>query len=161
MSAFEADRFNHSRTSPRQNKGFGKSRSLPSLYLPALYLRTFCLHPAISKKILQKLSTLFREHAGNDFHLMIQCRVIQHLQYGFDRTSLGIGSSVDEPGKASLDERTGAHCARFDGDVELTLKQAMISDGSAGVPQSNDFGVGTRVFVCQVAIASARNNLVT
>jgi hypothetical protein len=161
MSAFEADRFNHSRTSPRQNKGFGKKPKPPLIIPSGLALRDFRLRPSIPEKILQQLGAFFREHTRNDFHLMIQRRVIQHLQNRFHRACLRISSSVNQARYSSLDQRTCAHGAWLNGDVELTLEQPMISNTRARIPQGDDLSVRTGVSVGQVTVAPATDNFVT
>jgi hypothetical protein len=58
MSAFEADRFNHSRTSPHWK--------LVSLLLVCFYLATL-----FSKKALQNFRAASRQHSARDLHAMI------------------------------------------------------------------------------------------
>ena len=78
MSAFEADRFNHSRTSPRQEAG----TRFHSLYLnnsgihPGRILIVTTLRAFRAKEAAQHLGALFLEHPARDLHLMIELRMI-------------------------------------------------------------------------------------
>ena len=103
MSAFEADRFNHSRTSPRRTKAvvgalrcMTKAVVIPKRAEEAAFPTThmwravpFSL-PTISKERLQHFRAASREHSALNFHRMVQLRMIYHLHHRMHRPSFGI-----------------------------------------------------------------------
>jgi hypothetical protein len=110
MSAFEADRFNHSRTSPKSRiiieaacpQGLKPASSLAGTRTAeaepfAKPLTQFPEKPsslaeakrppaltALSKKFLQYIRRTSGQHAAPNLHLMIQARVIYDLQNRMD-----------------------------------------------------------------------------
>jgi hypothetical protein len=77
MSAFEADRFNHSRTSPGKTifdttNSVTEKTSAPEFTSYVTKRRiAFSRLPAIAKEILQHLSRASRQYSRSNFHSMI------------------------------------------------------------------------------------------
>src|SRR5712671_4072031 len=99
MSAFEADRFNHSRTSPEAVVG---SRSWVVGFSPLVLAndqrsRTtgHSLSPA-SKESLQHFGASPGQNAGANLHAMIQAGVIQYLHHRADSARFGVISAVNQ-----------------------------------------------------------------
>jgi len=46
------------------------------------------------KERLQQLRTLARQHTAADFHLMVQLRVVKHLQHRMDGARLGVVGAI-------------------------------------------------------------------
>ena len=81
MSAFEADRFNHSRTSPRGKNQLSVVSLRSSAKTPALVGTKTSGHlPAIAEEALQHLYATAGEDASFDLHAVVQLRVVEHLQ---------------------------------------------------------------------------------
>ena len=76
---------------------------------------------------------------------MVQGGVIEHPHDGADGAGLGLGGAEDEPTDAGMDQRAGAHQARFDRHVERGAGQPVVADGARGVAQGDDLGVGRGV----------------
>ena len=103
MSAFEADRFNHSRTSPRRTKVVigtlrltdqtgCHSEAKRGICFPATHMWRairFSL-PTISKERLQHFRTASGKHSALNFHLMVQLRMIHHLHHRIHSPGFGI-----------------------------------------------------------------------
>src|SRR5580700_3066685 len=99
MSAFEADRFNHSRTSPE------KQWSVAGGWWP--------VNP-------KKLSTAFKERLQHfsappcknpaaNLHAVVQLGMIQHLHHRLHRARLGIVRAVHQTPDPRMHQRSGAH----------------------------------------------------
>src|SRR6185312_10716961 len=126
MSAFEADRFNHSRTSPRRTNLFSLGRFF---------------RPALAKKSLQQVGAAAGQHSSAYLHLMVQLWVVQHLHYGMDRTSFWIIRTVNQTFNSSMHKRASAHSARFNCSKQLTAAQAVIANRPGGFAQRHDLCV--------------------
>ena len=103
MSAFEADRFNRSRTSPegscQSNPGF-----LASLGMTILKkLTTNNQRPTTNdrqlttalKERLQQLGATACQDAAANLYFVVQLRVIQHLHYRLNRACFRIVGAID------------------------------------------------------------------
>src|SRR5207302_1663251 len=58
-----------------------------------------------------------------------------------------------------MHQRTGAHCARFNGNKQLTGSQTVVTYRSTSFAQRKDLRMSTRVGVGDVPVPSAPNNL--
>src|SRR6185437_3149004 len=127
MSAFEADRFNHSRTSPRRTKSFSIGRFF---------------RPALAEKCLQQVGAAAGQHSSANIRLVVQLWMVQHLQYGMDRARFWIIRTVNQALNSSMDERASAHGARFNCSKQLAAAQAVIANRPGGFAQRHDLCVG-------------------
>ena len=175
MSAFEADRFNRSRTSPRRTRihGYGgraffKDCNKPRWRVPrrehgrgrpCLRRSGRWLAAAGAEEGLQHLGAAAGENAGLDCYLVIHGWVVDNLNRGADGAGFGVVGAVDQASDAGVDHGSGAHGAGLDGDEELAVAQAMVAEGGAGLAQGDDFGVGGGVAVADGAVAGAGENL--
>jgi hypothetical protein len=79
MSAFEADRFNHSRTSPEEAISCQRKPG----FLAALGRTILMVHDqrltTAFKERLQQFGATACEDSAADFYFVVQLRVIQHL----------------------------------------------------------------------------------
>jgi hypothetical protein len=104
---------------------------------------------------LQERSRVSGEDAGSDLDLMIQLGVGEQLEAGTESAAFGVVGGVDETGNPRLNDRTGAHGARFEGDVEDGASKAIVAEEARGFPKDDDFGVSGRVVIANSAIARA------
>src|ERR1700747_1855730 len=117
MSAFEADRFNRSRTSPKSSSQLSAVSSLQVL-----------AHPAGAEELLQKLCATVCKHAIPNFHVMVHARVVEDSHHRMHGTRFGVVRTVDQAPNPRVDERSRAHGARLNCNKQLTVAQAMITD---------------------------------
>lgn len=107
---------------------------------------------------MEKGGSFRGEDARGDFDLMIEARVGKDFEAGADRAALGIVGAIDEARDAGLDDGAGAHAARFDGDVERGIGEAIIAEQARSFAEDDDFGVGSGVIITDSAIAGARED---
>jgi hypothetical protein len=144
MSAFEADRFNRSRTSP------DNSRQVSWQGRPQL--------ATAFKEPLQQFGATACQDSAADFYFVIQLRVIQHLHYGLHRARFGIVRAVDQAPDPGVHQRSSAHRARFNCSKQVAVGQPMIPYGCARLAQGNDLGMGRRIALGDVAIPAAADD---
>src|SRR3954469_22300519 len=96
MSAFEADRFNRSRTSPESSAGN---------FIPPL--------PAISKERLQQFRAAPGQNPAANLDAVIRMLMIQHLHHRLHSSSFGIFRAIHQPPDAAMSHSSGTHGARL------------------------------------------------
>jgi hypothetical protein len=79
MSAFEADRFNHSRTSPDKRKSVAETRD-QRLEKPTDRTGKDQQLTTAFKERLQYFRTTPGQYSAANFNLVVQLRMIQHLR---------------------------------------------------------------------------------
>src|SRR3984957_6978208 len=166
MSAFEADRFNHSRTSPRYNSyqpsAFSQKhipRCLTKQTRVRLLLTTnHCRLTTTPKERLQQLRAASRQNSALNLDLMIQLRMIQDLHHRPHRAGLRIVGAIDEPLDAGMHHRTGAHSARLNCNKQIAVSQAVVTNGCTRLAQRNNLSVRGWVGVRDIAIPSPAND---
>jgi hypothetical protein len=162
MSAFEADRFNRSRTSPEkqrlavsnQHSAIETSNSFASTQSP----KPAFLPPA-PEEFLQDIGTAARQYPPSDFNPVIQARVIQHMDDGTYRARLRIIRAVDQSPDARMNQRSRAHRARLNCSKQVAVPQTMVADRGACLAQRNDFRMRRWVAIGNVPVESAADNL--
>jgi len=108
---------------------------------------------------LEQGSGVFGEDAGSDFYLVIEFGMSEDFETRADGAALGVVGAVDEARDAGLDHGTGAHGARFDGDVESGTGEAVVFKDMRGSTHDNNLRVGGGVAVANGAIAGAGEDL--
>ena len=164
MSAFEADRFNHSRTSPRRTtincripraynalrisvsdsplrRAQGDARSTPYL-------------TAAPKERLQHFRAAAGQHPAANLDRMVQPRMIQDLHHRAHRPRFGVVRAINQTPNPSMHHRARAHGARFNCNKQVAAFQTMVTHGSTSFPQSDDFRVSRGIVICDVPIPS-------
>src|SRR5690349_7492952 len=102
MSAFEADRFNHSRTSPESDF------SVASTQLP---VKTQPL-TTVPKERLDHFRAATGQHSAANLDLVVQLRVVQDLHHGGDCACLRVVRAIYQALDAGMHHSAGAHGAR-------------------------------------------------
>src|ERR1700731_4803499 len=176
MSAFEADRFNRSRTSPRRTlfdfvvlrallvlsstlrllSRLPKRRPLATLTKVSNQLAAF-LATAFEKR-LQQFGTAAGQHACADFRSVVQPGVIQHLQHRAACARFGIIRAINDAFHPRVYQRARAHRARLNCNKELAVSQTMITQVRGGLAKGNDFSVGGGIGVGDVTIPTSADN---
>ena len=72
----------------------------------------------------------------------------------------GVGGGVDEAGDAGVEDRSGAHGAGFEGDVEGAVFEAVVVEVEAGLAEGDDLGVGSGIVVAEDSVLAAADDLV-
>ena len=78
---------------------------------------------------------------------------------GAHRPGFGIISSVKQAANTGMHHGTCAHGARFDGGEQIAFIQTVGAEDTTGLPEGNNFGVGRRVAIRDVAIKSGSDDL--
>src|ERR1700678_2003639 len=138
MSAFEADRFNHSRTSPRKKHQF---------------LAT------ASKKLLQNSCATSRQHSAAYINPVVELWMIQQLHHRPHGPGFRVVCAVNQAPDARMHHRTGAHSARLNCNKQVAVRQAMVTDGCSGLAQRNNFGVSRGIMLADITVPSTPDNL--
>jgi hypothetical protein len=74
--------------------------------------------------------------------MMIGGRIFRKLQVALDYPSLGIRSSIDNPGQTRLDDSAKTHGTRFEGNVQGATGKTVIVAFLSAKPQGKNFGMG-------------------
>jgi hypothetical protein len=107
------------------------------------------------EEVLKDAGGLGGEDAGSDFDLVVEFGVGEDFEAGAEGAALGIVGSVDEAGNARLDKGSGTHRARFEGDVESCVREAVIAENTGSFADDHNFGVGSGIVVANSAVAGA------
>ncbi len=107
---------------------------------------------------MQEGSGVFGEEAAGDFHLVIQLGACEQLEAGAESAALGVVSSIDEARYTRLDNRTSAHGAGLERDVQNGSGEAVVAQKPRGFTKHDDFSVSRGVIIANGAIAGARQN---
>ena len=107
---------------------------------------------------MQEGGRVFGEEAGSDFDLVIQLGAGEQLKAGTEGTAFGVVGGVDEVGNPRLNDRTGAHGAGLEGNVEDGVGEAVVAEEARGFTEDDQFGVGGGVIIADGAIAGARED---
>src|SRR5690348_15910368 len=110
MSAFEADRFNHSRTSPEA--AISTQSSSTAEVSDGVTVSSSALAPT-SEKGLQHLRAPAGENASTNLNLVVQSWVVQHRHYRVNRPSFGIFSAIYQATDARVNQGSRTHRTRF------------------------------------------------
>lgn len=82
------------------------------------------------------------EGAFDDFDAVVQEIGIGELELGANAAETEIAVGEDQGFYAGVDDGTGAHDARLQGDVEGGVVEAVVLEGGGGGADQVDFGVG-------------------
>jgi hypothetical protein len=147
MSAFEADRFNHSRTSPEAavvRRDQGKETN---------WLTT------ILKERLQHFCTASRQYAAANLDLVVQERMIHDLHDWMHSARFGIIGTIHQPPDSGMHHRPGAHSARLNCSKQLAFTQTVVTYRGTGLAQGDDLGVGGGIGIDEVAVPASSYDL--
>src|SRR6266576_3771607 len=109
MSAFEADRFNHSRTSPEKWR-----------LVAGPCLRKCAILTPLSKELLQDFRGTSCQYTAANFDPMIQLRMIQHLQSRMNGACLRVIRTKYQTSNAGMNHRSRTHGAWFNCNKQIT-----------------------------------------
>lgn len=116
------------------------------------------LGSALLEEVAQKAAGFLFQNASLDDHLMIEARMIEHMQ---DRTGcpgFWIACGVDQAVQAGMNHCAGAHGAGLKRDVELAVSQAIIAERLCRGAQGDDLGMSGWVEIAQDSVLSARDD---
>src|SRR5437763_10522650 len=112
-----------------------------------------------SEEIAEELGTFFGQNSGGDFDAMIQTLVVTQLKESADSTGLGIVAAVDEFRDECIDDRAGAHGARFERDDQGAVDQTPVAQCLARFAHGENFGVGGGVVIGFALVKAAADDL--
>jgi hypothetical protein len=113
----------------------------------------------IPEERLEQFCAAARQYASADFRPVIQLGVAQHLHHRMDCACFGVVRAVDQSFQPGVHQGAGAHGARFNCSKEFAVSEAVVAQGGAGFSQGDDFRVGGRVAVGEVAIPASTDDL--
>ena len=125
----------------------------------ANWLRFTAPGAAFAKERLQQIHATRGQNARRDFELMIQLRMVEHLQHRVNCSSLGVFCSVDQAADARVRDGAGAHRAGFDRDIQIAVQQAIIADRLRSFTKRQYFGMGRGIVGADRPIASPAYDL--
>ena len=80
--------------------------------------------------------------------------MIHDLHHGMNRSGFGIVRAVHEAFDPSVNHCASTHRARFNCNKQIAVSQAMVTNGCTSLAHRDDFGVGGRIGIRDVAIPS-------
>ena len=113
-----------------------------------------------TEKILQEIHAPRSEHAGRDFHLMVQAGMIYYRDNTVDSAGFGVGRSIHQAPDARVNQGARTHGARLDGHEHRAVEQAMVPDGPSGFAQGQDLRMSSWIVIRDIAVSGARDQLV-
>jgi hypothetical protein len=145
MSAFEADRFNHSRTSPEKNGDQFQSGDNSDL-------------TTAPEELLQNLGRSSCQNASANLHLMIRAGMINHRKNGMDRSRFRIIRTIHQASYSRVNQGARAHGAGLNCNKQIAVDQAVVTQVLTCFAHSDHLGMGGWIVVLDVAIRAARHN---
>ncbi len=116
----------------------------------------FAAASSLTKEVAQHLSALFLQYPAAARDAVVKAVVGgEQVEEAAGGSSFGVGCAKDEAGDAGVDQRSGAHYAGFEGDVEGGAGEAVVAEALPGITQGEDFGVGAGVVATNRAVVAA------
>lgn len=109
------------------------------------FFAPFLLLAASPKEGLHDLTAGFFKEAGDHVGAMIQSGVVENFEPGASAPPLRVGHSPNHDGEAGEYDRSGAHRARFFGDIEDAVGESPVAEGIGGLGDGDHFRVGSGV----------------
>ncbi len=117
------------------------------------------LSAAFSEERLDDGGAVSGQNAGGDFYPVVEAGVGEDFEAGTDGTAFGIVGAEDKARDAGLDEGARAHAAGLNGDVQRSIRKAVVAKPAGRFSQTDDFGVGGGVAIANGAIARTGKDL--
>jgi len=117
------------------------------------------LSAAFSEERLDDGGAVSGQNAGSDFYPVVEAGVGEDFEAGTDGTAFGIVGAEDKARDAGLDEGARAHAAGLNGDVQRSIRKAVVAKPAGRFSQTDDFGVGGGVAIAHGAIARTGKDL--
>jgi hypothetical protein len=108
---------------------------------------------------LQYFRAASGQYSGDDLNFVVHLPMIQHLDYGMNRPGFGIFRPVNKALDACMHDRAGTHRARFNCNKQLALTQTMVTNGSTGFSQRDNFGVRCWIRSLDVSIRTPTHDV--
>lgn len=67
--------------------------------------------------------------------------MVENGEHGVNGSGFGIVRAINQASNAGVDERSGAHRARFNCSKQVTVAQTMVTEVLRGIAQRDDFGM--------------------
>src|SRR5579875_1400360 len=115
--------------------------------------------PALFEECTEYCRTFLRQHALSHLKLMIQPRVIHHIQGGATRPSFGIARAENKMPDPRVDHCASAHGARFDCNIQGATLQPVVAQFACRSSQGQNLCVRGRVVQMEGAVVSSRQHL--
>jgi hypothetical protein len=71
---------------------------------------------------------------------------------------LGVTRTIDDAGDPRMEDGTGAHRTRFQGDEQLATWQAIVPETARGIAQRGNFGMGGRIALADRTVEAPSDN---
>src|SRR6266849_3130341 len=96
---------------------------------------------SVPKKLLHQRATLSFQDSFDYFNAMIELFGVTDMKMRFDGARFFIGGAINQTFDACLNQRPGAHRARFNSRVNNCLCQPVIPNLTSSFAQRNDLSV--------------------
>ena len=107
---------------------------------------------------MEKGSGLGGEHGGGNLDLVIELGTGEQFEAGAESAAFWVVGCIDQARDARLDDGSGAHGARFEGNVKSGFCETVVCKFFSGFPNDHDLGVRGRVAIADGAVAATRKN---
>src|SRR5579863_3337923 len=142
MSAFEADRFNHSRTSPEKNSSLRLSRLTPA-----------------SEECLQHFGAAAGQNPAANLNPVIHMRMTEKLHDRIHGPGFRIVGTIHQAPDTGMNHGAGTHRARLNCNKQVAVSQSMVTDSGTRLAQRDNLGMSGGVRVGDVAVPPAGYDL--
>ena len=103
-------------------------------------------------------AAVFGKDAGDDFHAMIQARMIHDFQNRAASTCFGICCGIDKATEAGVEDGPGAHGAGFERDDKRAAGKAVVVQMFRCIAHGDDFGVRCGIIVADDAVVTTTDD---
>ena len=111
-----------------------------------------------TKEFLHKCAAVFGKNTARDIKSMIKIEAVTNAKVGFDGAESFVASPINQASDAGIDERPGTHRAWFDRGVNGCTRKAIIPYAKGGGPQSENFGMSSRIGVNDSTVRFGRED---
>lgn len=73
---------------------------------------------------------------------MVELGHLEEVDHASGASAFRVGAAENDASEAGVDDRAGAHGARFLGDVEVAVGEPPVADGGLGLGDGEHFGMG-------------------
>ena len=114
---------------------------------------------ARSEECLKLELSLLGQDSARDGNSVIEPRVVRETEEGVDGAAFGVGCSVDESVDPRVDQRSGAHWAWFERDVEGCAMKTPSTERDGCSFEYDEFCVRGRIAPGLAAVVIARDEI--
>jgi hypothetical protein len=123
-----------------------------------LYIQHVLAPTQAPEECRKKLSALRRQDPPEDWQIVVQPDVTWNIVEGMAGTGLWVVGTIDEAFDTGVDESTGAHGARFQGDKQVGIVEVPGAGSAGGLLEGQNFGVSGGIAASLPTVAGSPND---